>query len=288
MITPLLLGRINSKRYHIVPRMRDYDNLPTQWIPYLMCFQEGDYRSATVNTDALGFRWDPVKTKNILLGSSFVFGVGASGDEKTVARLLECNNFGGRAHTLMQHVLLYFFYGKYANKVTLLAGVNDLVCGIGIRKEGERSDHTNLSCKMPRFFDDSTKENLIQKSKNRLKLLKELTTSRKARLMYILQPFQEWFNKKNSLQETILFNILDNMPNSTWKVVRKSLTKENYLWFSEEMERICRELRIPFYDVNKDLDNKYHEEWLWVDRCHMTDKGYELVAKTIKENTGFF
>ena len=46
--------------YRWTPQIRDYDrfmHIGARWVPYTMYFHEKMFRSPTINTDALGFRY---------------------------------------------------------------------------------------------------------------------------------------------------------------------------------------------------------------------------------------
>ena len=89
--------------------MRDYDELGLrqQWVPHLMYFHPRNVKLKSVSTDEYGIRKTVgVKTESptaLLIGSSAVFGIGATSDATTIpSRLNELTklnwlNFGGRA-----------------------------------------------------------------------------------------------------------------------------------------------------------------------------------------------
>ena len=137
-----------ARRYELVPQLRDYERLPSEWVPYLMRRTRGGVRSACCNTDAHGFRltrtvegrlidYDQFRElpapKGLLVGGSLAFGVGASSDSTTLASLLNqltpltwCN-FGCRTFNATQEALLGLLYRSDAQEIALVSGLNNLI-----------------------------------------------------------------------------------------------------------------------------------------------------------------
>lgn len=87
-----------SRRYALLPQMREYDGLRQYFLPYLNQANPANHRSSVVNTDPLGFResvyqersvtsgsWFNEGKKGLLLGGSVAFGWGAPSDDQTLA-----------------------------------------------------------------------------------------------------------------------------------------------------------------------------------------------------------
>ena len=136
-------------RHSLTPQMMEYDSIGETWIPYLMYFHRPNYFSKVVNTDFRGFRIthsgndripDFINIENspvcLLIGGSFAFGVGATDDKKTIPSILNnltnytWLNFGGRAYSSTQELLLFLFYYqqiKNIKKIVILSGLNNFV-----------------------------------------------------------------------------------------------------------------------------------------------------------------
>ncbi|SHF09214.1 G-D-S-L family lipolytic protein [Vibrio gazogenes] len=137
--------------YKYTPQIRDYDrfmHVGATWVPYVMYFHEKNFRSETINTDSLGFRYsvhqstrysvDSIpknKKVNLLVGGSTALGVGATSDEYSVASYLSditgevWLNFSGRGFNSTQELLLYIvnqtkFYD--IGQVIVFSGMNTL------------------------------------------------------------------------------------------------------------------------------------------------------------------
>ena len=106
-----------------------------------------------------------------------------------------------------------------------------------------------------------------------------------AELTFILQPMFNWTGKKESTEEAGLFSYLDGLPQNHFKLLRQIFDQESYGWLRTGLERTCAAHRISFYDVNALLRPIMREDqWLFVDRAHLTDLGNRLIAEEmIKE-----
>jgi hypothetical protein len=139
-----------DKRYNLLPQLKDSDNLPLSWQPYLMRWTEPNYRSSCLTTNELGFRTTlnssretisyetylkSAKQRAIFSGNSVAFGIGVSHDALTVPSLLNHQdqkriwyNFGMRAFNLTQERLALDFYAHYdTSHIVFLSGLNNLI-----------------------------------------------------------------------------------------------------------------------------------------------------------------
>lgn len=137
--------------YKLTPQIRDYDrfmHIGATWVPYVMYFHEKNFRSKTINTDSLGFRYSVQRDAgysvgslakgqkvNLLVGGSTALGVGATADKFTVASYLSeltgelWLNFSGRGFNSTQEVLLYLVnQTKFSDigHVIVFSGMNTL------------------------------------------------------------------------------------------------------------------------------------------------------------------
>jgi hypothetical protein len=168
-----------SARSELTPQMRDYEAKFTdagevRWLPYLMYFHPAGHRSATVNTDASGFRYSEARGRRysvadpagagpvrLLAGSSTVFGIGASADAWTLSsRMTEHDqrpepwlNIGGRSFNSTQELTLFTLYRHLlpeVSEIVLLSGFNNL--GLARLPASVRGEHgAFFNCNQ--FFD---------------------------------------------------------------------------------------------------------------------------------------
>ena len=168
-----------SARARLTPHMQEYeakftDGGVVRWLPHLMYFHPTNHRSATVNTDSIGFRYSEVDGRPIsvadhggidsvrlLAGSSTAFGIGASSDAWTLSSRMTVHesrpqpwlNFGGRSFNSTQELLLLSLYRHLLPKVeeiVLFSGFNNL--GLARQPQSRRGDHgAFFNCNQ--FFD---------------------------------------------------------------------------------------------------------------------------------------
>jgi lysophospholipase L1-like esterase len=168
----------------LTPHMRQYatqfsDAGEVNWLPYLMYFHPSYFKSTTVSTDSVGFRYSEAKGERwavanligsppvrLIAGSSTVFGIGASADCHTLPSRLTQNdrrgerwvNFGGRSFNSTQELILFALNRHRLPKVkeiVLFSGFNDLgLARLPQRMRGE--DGAFFMCKD--FFDGMSKK----------------------------------------------------------------------------------------------------------------------------------
>ncbi|MFC1624227.1 hypothetical protein ACFL28_02775 [Candidatus Omnitrophota bacterium] len=348
---------MNRIRYNIAPQMKVYDEIGITWTPYLMFFHTPNYVSNVVNTDSRGFR---VTYKNstaisefknldaqpicLFAGGSTAFGVGATNDRKTIPSLLNSNtdylwlNFGGRAFSSTQEILLFLLYHYRINnikKIVILSGMNNILLHylsqdcpkelgafffwsqykqamnkkpMSIKRKmlelllrpvyRNKIDYSNISKKelmeyiignkkqssLPEDSSDAKKDELLYALERDIYLWKLFADTKGIELYYILQPLANWVDKKLSKEEEGLFAALDNYPRNHWKVLKNKFDQNQYHWFLNHLDKICKSHNVFFFDMNKAISNRQLDgEWLFVDRAHLTDHGNQIVSDIIKK-----
>ena len=140
-----------SFRYKFVPQMEVYDKMKIDWKPYIMHFNQANFKSKVLNTDNFGLRFNnssnkkkkfifeekifPKKRKAAIIGSSTAFGVGASKDENSISAQLSKKtdyhffNISGKAFSGFQETILFQSLmekiGKI-EKIVIFSGINDI------------------------------------------------------------------------------------------------------------------------------------------------------------------
>jgi len=103
----------------------------------------------------------------------------------------------------------------------------------------------------------------------------------KTKVIYVLQPFANWCEKKKSPEEEKLFSVTDSSQQKIYKTFTE-LDKNTYLEYKSIIKDECENLKIDFLDCNNYFDEKFDGKWLFVDRGHLTDLGNEKVVDLIK------
>lgn len=95
---------------------------------------------------------------------------------------------------------------------------------------------------------------------------------------FAMQPFAPWINKTLTAQEIQLFALLDK-EGGGFSPVLKELT-EYKKKYSQDLQTICSKVGMKYLDLNEATEFQ-QPEWLFVDRAHLTDAGYDTVAKIL-------
>ena len=327
-------------RYEITPQMKDYDSVGESFRPYLMRFDNANKSFGAVSTNCQGFRnsvdrnggtidhakafSDKANPFCIMLGSSAVFGVGATSDATSMPSFMNTLrhdetwlNFGGRAYNSTQELLLLTLHLKAKPKhIVVFSGVNNLTLaylaektsgiynsffGESAFREAMNSSSSNrigLRKSISNLFNEvlskvglGEKSVPIRSNKNiegdyqdiltcferDLFCAKAIADGHGSTLSFFMQPLATWLEKKLSSEEEQLFDYLDEL-NPSFRVLSEFLGSWKDKYFND-MENICTKLGVPFFNLN--VSEFESPDWLFVDRVHLTDVGYELAANLI-------
>jgi hypothetical protein len=117
-----------------------------------------------------------------------------------------------------------------------------------------------------------------------LYIFKKLSESLPFSVKFVLQPSPRWFDKQLSPEERLLFAHLDALDGNKYMSL---LTKDLYLEYSSKIQDLCERLNIKFFDSNKLIaKNPASQDWLFVDRAHLTDRGNAVVADLLNSIEG--
>ncbi|MDA2964473.1 MAG: hypothetical protein O2847_03890 [Actinomycetota bacterium] len=95
---------------------------------------------------------------------------------------------------------------------------------------------------------------------------------------FVLQPFAPWINKSLTSQETELFELLDQEAEGFSRVLSELAERKQQ--YTQDLQAICTRTGLKFLDLNV-ASELQQPEWLFVDRVHLTDAGYSVVAKLL-------
>jgi len=323
--------------------MRDYDQIGTNWVPYLMQTVRPSQTLPSLSTDTRGLRntvgrtgeyVSPGSLSNlpetssigIVVGGSTVFGVGSTHDKFTIPsslnRLTQTTwlNLGGRAFNSTQELIqLMLLLPRRLDRIVVFSGANNLVLTflsqtsavynslysqsvfeqamsnsveghIGVRKAANRllkelchrlrhAEKIAINPAAGNSYDD-----MLECYSRDLRVLKALADGLRVPLHFALQPVATWLDKSLAAQEKEMFNILDSMNDNAYQTIGKQMAAFRDSYFSV-LEQICRDLAIGFYNVNC-APEFMDDEWLFVDRVHLTDRGCEVAARVLKREFG--
>ncbi|MET9511893.1 SGNH/GDSL hydrolase family protein [Streptomyces flavidovirens] len=298
---------MQSPRAQLAPQMEHY-TFVLEDQPYLGFFQYGNEHTPVYSTDEHGFRVTrgpgdatatvsgerPPGPVRLLAGSSATFGVGATGDAATVpsrlwtrhAPRLPWLNFSGQSHNSAQELMLLTLFQHHLPEVAdivLLSGVNNLVLS---RLPAERQGRHGA------FFECGAAPDTVPTPEERidraagltvrhLSTWKLLATAMGARLTFVLQPLAPWVREEPTPEEKLLFDELDDVSNFR-RLHNDISTMEVGRTYAEVIGAGCAGLDVPFLDMNAALaEATTPDEWLFIDRVHCTDLGYDTVARLL-------
>ncbi len=309
--------------------MRDYDELGTkqEWVPHLMYFHPRNTANKTVSTDDRGLRAttsvQDSRRNALLIGSSAVFGIGATSDAATIpSRLNELTklnwlNFGGRAFNSTQEVLLVQLANtkKVAGPLVMLSGVNNLIRALmpgsyssmygaffqqslfekqmAIAAVGNRELSRMLFAGVRAKFGLTKKSIATAQSKSAkaasyatmltvferdCEYLQMIAKNSGTTSSFVLQPFAPWLNKTLATQEKQLFALLDQEADGFLLVLREIAEYRDQ--YDKDLRAICSKVGMKYLNLNE-APELQQPDWLFVDRVHLTDNGYDAVARLL-------
>lgn len=101
------------------------------------------------------------------------------------------------------------------------------------------------------------------------------------KIIYLLQPFANWCEKTLSDDEKKIFSVVDTTsqrPYQIWKMLDKTL----YTNYKNLIEENCNHFNLDFVDCNNYINNNdFNNQWLFVDRAHLTDLGNKNISELI-------
>jgi len=279
------------------------------------------FRYNLINHDLISFsdlNFD--EEYSIVLGGSTVFGFGSSNDNNTISSNLnkltgeKFINFGGTAFCSKQELYLFLnFFQKFKKikRVIIISGANDVYLNLLNSTNHEEwgdfffkekyfrifKKFQNRGNYLKKILHDIKKKILNSKEiKNEIlnnintkklnqdfneifNLWSNLSRSFNFELFYFLQPIPTWMDKDLSLQEIELFKILDQTSDASHNLLKIIGKKNNYINYLNLLKDLTNKYKIKFIDLNQCLDKS--NKWLFVDRVHLNDTGYELIAKNV-------
>ncbi len=95
---------------------------------------------------------------------------------------------------------------------------------------------------------------------------------------FVLQPFAPWLNKTLATQEKQLFALLDQEADGFLLVLREIAEYRDQ--YDKDLRAICSKVGMKYLNLNE-APELQQPDWLFVDRVHLTDNGYDAVARLL-------
>jgi lysophospholipase L1-like esterase len=299
-------------KYELAPQMRDAEQQPYQWLPYLMRRAQPGFRSPTLCTDALGFRatyagGKPVEfaewsagsgRRAAITGNSSTFGVGTSNDRHTVASRLNDDpraagrlwyNMAQRASTLTQERLSLEFHAPLDLEcIVWISGLNDVIAMI-LGEGGSPGLAPFIG--EPRFLKamgqapvsaavkpEDRYASLLESIARDFRLVRSAFAD--ARILFALQPALAWCDKPLHPNERALVDIFDATPNRLHHAHAPQALGPWQSRFSRDLAGLAARSGMDFLDINREPAFN-NGDWLFIDRIHITDRGHEHIAEIV-------
>ena len=116
-----------------------------------------------------------------------------------------------------------------------------------------------------------------------LKLWSIIARGMDIKIDYVIQPTAVWCQKALSTEEEKIFKEQDQSKTAT-NNINQLIDLKKYNLIKNLIAENCKKYGIGFMDCNEDFrknNHKYDKEWLFVDRVHLNDKGYEYVSESL-------
>jgi len=101
-------------------------------------------------------------------------------------------------------------------------------------------------------------------------------------ISFILQPIPNWTNKVFSYEETKLFEYVRQQRGDKWEQISNFLA-DHETQYRNELRCICNRCGVDFFDANE-FPSLLDDQWMFLDRYHLTDRGQALIAQFISDN----
>ena len=246
------MNKFQTTRNKLMPQMKEYDKLVNVWKPFVMFFNQTNFKSQVYNLDKFGLRFNDLSNlKNLdiekdnsifnekifsnsketaaLVGASTAFGTGASSDAYTIPSILSkktnihffniaCSAFSGFQEIILFQSFINFL--KNIKKVVILSGLNDIFLTYHLSTFDPEFG--------PHYFSQSFIKGMVQSSLSWKRNLAK----------FIFEPFIKQNVEWNSVTRKQLSNFLfkknesSNLELPNKKEILKNLIKKNFQFWS--------------------------------------------------------
>jgi len=108
--------------------------------------------------------------------------------------------------------------------------------------------------------------------------LQMLANNNNTSVTFVMQPFIPWLNKSLVSQETELFALLDQEADGFLLVLRELAEYRDQ--YDQDLRAICSKVGMKYLNLNE-APELQQPDWLFVDRVHLTDNGFDAVARLL-------
>jgi hypothetical protein len=129
-------------------------------------------------------------------------------------------------------------------------------------------------------------ETAVRNTSRHLEGWRLLSAPTGARITFVLQPLANWWQERPSEQEQLLFDELEliSAAGPFSKNYATIATWEACLQYADALSLACSKQGVEFLDFNAVMSRAAGpSDWLYVDRAHFNDNGYDLSARLLAE-----
>ncbi|MBP2316252.1 non-ribosomal peptide synthetase [Azospirillum soli] len=293
-----LVAKLNTRRYDLLPQMRDYDRVGIVNGPTGRRVQ-ANLRMDCVSTDGSGFRtafWGGARrgfqdflghngARALIAGNSTPFGVGASSDEAAVHNVLNraipdegprWYNVSVRASLFPdEQVVVMEVAPRDLDIVVFVSGLNDAsYLAADVIRETGRTGAFPYEEYAPRHQArvDGIRQQMLD-------LLAHFGDHR-PRILYALQPNAFWIDKPYAPEEKEILSLYAADTDLLAKVLRSTFFRKVQNDHARALRDACLSIGVDFIDTNTE-EEFASPDWLFADAAHLTDKGQQALARVI-------
>ncbi|SEP97458.1 GDSL-like Lipase/Acylhydrolase family [Streptomyces sp. yr375] len=227
-------------------------------------------------------------------------------------------NLGARGYCSTQETMLYLLHREMlppVDRIVILSGLNNLaLAGLPRALQGDygafffsgeyyqqmeelRSRHRKARrtgrfglgerrTAAPQAPSDETPVTLderlataVERTALDLERFKVLAGTSGTRVSFALQPLATWVRETPAREEAALFAELDRKESAFWRLFGEIAPAEVGRRYADGIAQACAKHDVAFLDLNPLVAAAADpRQWLFVDRAHFTDEGYDLVA----------
>jgi lysophospholipase L1-like esterase len=230
-------------------------------------------------------------------------------------------NFSGRSHNSAQELILYLLHHDLLppiEHIVIFSGLNDIAlaqlpseqrgehgafffCGEYFDKMEElRAQYRNSKSRsgvhqsekrapaaaVPKPPLPDLIETAVRNTSRHLEGWRRLSAPTGARITFVLQPLANWWQERSNDQEQLLFDELEliSAAGPFSKNYATIATREARAQYADALSSACSKQAVEFLDFNDVMSRAASpSDWLYVDRAHFNDNGYDLSARLLAE-----
>jgi len=175
----------------------------------------------------------------------------------------------------------FFFSGEYFNQMEELRSSHrekKTIKGFGLRPRGRAPQPGHAATPSVDERLAIAAEHLAHNLDNWRALAREM----EARIVFAMQPLATWVHKSRAPEEQRLFDELDARSSSFWRLFGPIADAQVGADYRARISSVCETRGIGFLDLNARIgEEATSDEWLFVDRAHFNDAGYDLLARIV-------